>query len=436
MAMGKGRGGYNNEEMARSHSPTASAALELQSGAFVRLFGLKGAAHLNGMTGTCGDFDSDAGRWIVCLENGEQKSLKPENLAVEQRPAEGREDQQEANLSAEGAEDIARMASDQESGFVCCASLASAKGFLDSKETQLEFGGVNDEEERAKCLDLVCDLLAASERKLRGLSFAACGLSSAELRRLAGALGEGSGKQLTAFGISKNPGAEQGAWLELFDALPKNITWLDFGDNQLTDEDLAPLIAGLDGREVLDKLYLDGNRLQSLSKLCTTLPETGITNLDLGDNALDDAALQELAVVLPQTVITILILGSNPISRDGVKSLFELLPRSSLDTLYLDNTGLDDDCLHALGVVLKDSNLTELHIDNTRIGEEGVRTLVPHIAESEVTYIDISGNNVGDEVTQILAAAVSQQRDVQAEALIGDDGRLGEDDVEEEIEED
>jgi len=80
------------------------SSAELFSGASVRLCGLKRAA-FNGMTGTCGHFDSARERWIVRLENGEQKSFKAENLEVEVRP--------EADKDA--AEDCARMASDQES---------------------------------------------------------------------------------------------------------------------------------------------------------------------------------------------------------------------------------------------------------------------------------------------------------------------------------
>lgn len=338
---------------------------------------------------------------------------------------EEEDQQQEEAMSADGVEDCARMASDQESGFVCCDSLARAQAALEKKETRLEFGGVTDADERARCIDLVCELLVAFTRQLRGLSFAACGLSAEHLRRLAAALRDGSGRQLTALGVSKNPGVEHAAWLELFEAVPRKVTWLDFGDNQLTDADIAPLIAGLEGREELDKLYLDGNRLRDLSKLCTALPDTGVTNLDLGDNAVDDAGLQDVAVALPQTVVTILVLGSNPISKDGINTLFELLPRSSLDTLYLDSTGVNDDCLQVLAGVLSDSKLTELHMDNTKISDEGVRALLPHIGPSELTYIDVSGNNISDETTKMLESSVSLQR--------GGDG-LGDDAIVEEEE--
>jgi hypothetical protein len=47
----------------------------------VKVYGLKKAQHLNGLTGRITD-DLPNGRRVVQLENGEQKSLKPENLEV------------------------------------------------------------------------------------------------------------------------------------------------------------------------------------------------------------------------------------------------------------------------------------------------------------------------------------------------------------------
>lgn len=401
----------------RSRSPTEVTKLDdLRSGVTVRLCGLKGAAHLNGMTGVCKDWDATAGRWIVSLDSGEEKSLKPDNLSIE--PGEECEDNPACSdyEVEDERDDFQRMASDLESGFVCCDGLTSAREALEKKEMRLEFGGVNDADERARCLDLVCELMTASERKLRGVSFAACALTADDIRKLAAALREASGLELTALGISKNPGVEQEAWRELFEAVPRKVMWLDFGDNQLSDSDIEPLIAGLEGRDDLDKLYLDGNRLKDVVKLCAVLPNTGITNLDLGDNDVDDGGAQDIAAVLPQTVVTNLVLGSNPITEEGINSIFTLLPRSSLDVLYLDNTGVTDECLRGLSALLSDCSLSELHMDNTRISDAGVRALLPHLADAELTYIDISGNNISEETTKMLAESVSQQAiDVELE---------------------
>lgn len=63
--------------------------MELRAGAGVKLHGLRGGAHLNGMTGICGERDAASGRWLVRLETGDVKSFKAENLEI-QAPGGGK----------------------------------------------------------------------------------------------------------------------------------------------------------------------------------------------------------------------------------------------------------------------------------------------------------------------------------------------------------
>lgn len=396
--------------MAPQRDAAENLQVEISRGATVRLSGLKAAAHLNGLSGTCKEWDGSAGRWVVCLESGEQKSLKPENLEVLHSNTAGKS--QSAGTSAEDAEEeqLLRMASDQESGFVACNGLEAAQQALNDKETRLEFSGLCCSKDRRQCLDFVCDLLAGSERRLRGLSFASCGLSTEDVQKLAKALSGGSGPLLTAFGLSKNAGVDSKAWVELFEAVPKKATWIDFGDNELDDKTLSPLISNLAGRESLDRFYLDGNEVTDVSALCESLPDTGITQLDLGDNCIEDAGAKQIAKVLNDSVVMVLVLGSNPISAAGASAILKALPRSSVDVLYLDHTGVDDSGLLILGDMLKDSKITELHVDHTKITDSGVRALLPHIAASELSYLDISDNDISEETTKLLEQTVSLQR--------------------------
>jgi len=315
----------------------------------------------------------------------------------------------ETDEQADAAEgDLARMASDEELGFLLCATAAAAREAIEAGEAQIEFGGLSAApEERARCLDLVCGSLADSESHIAGLSWASCGLESADVKRLAGALRTGSGSRVLNFGVSKNPGIEAAVWKDLFEALSENATWLDFADNGLTDAEVAPLIGLLSGREELEKLYLDGNKISDVSALAEALPQSGIQQLDLGDNAIDDAGLGKLVDALPRSVLLILVLGSNPISGAGAELLLESIARTSLDAIYLDNTGADDRCLAALGKALKGSSLSELHLDSTKITDVGARALIPHLADSELSYFDISGNEIGIETTNELEAAIA-----------------------------
>lgn len=54
----------------------------LHVGAAVRLTGLRSAPELNNAAGRCLQYDTDAGRWLVKLLNGNQKSVKAENLQI------------------------------------------------------------------------------------------------------------------------------------------------------------------------------------------------------------------------------------------------------------------------------------------------------------------------------------------------------------------
>ncbi len=58
---------------------------------------------------------------------------------------------------------------------------------------------------------------------------------------------------------------------------------------------------------------------KDLSGLCKSICESSITDLDLGDNNIDDTNVAELAKVLPKSTIAQLVLGKNPIgSFEGV----------------------------------------------------------------------------------------------------------------------
>jgi len=51
-------------------------------GTLVRVHSLQAAPELNGLTGTCEQFSKEKGRWLVKLQTGEAKALKPVNLEL------------------------------------------------------------------------------------------------------------------------------------------------------------------------------------------------------------------------------------------------------------------------------------------------------------------------------------------------------------------
>mmetsp|Transcript_75136 Transcript_75136/g.220203 ORF Transcript_75136/g.220203 Transcript_75136/m.220203 type:complete len:1065 (-) Transcript_75136:152-3346(-) len=76
------------EKRVRPENLTAKAAegsssgehAAFKAGAAVRLWGLQASPELNGSLATCESWVSDVGRWIVRLESGHEKRVRPENL--------------------------------------------------------------------------------------------------------------------------------------------------------------------------------------------------------------------------------------------------------------------------------------------------------------------------------------------------------------------
>eukprot|EP00927_Polykrikos_kofoidii_P058449 TRINITY_DN5297_c0_g1_i1.p1 TRINITY_DN5297_c0_g1~~TRINITY_DN5297_c0_g1_i1.p1 ORF type:complete len:1029 (-),score=202.14 TRINITY_DN5297_c0_g1_i1:321-3407(-) len=68
----------DSEESSEEEAPAAA----LQPGVSVRIVGLQGASHLNGSIAKCVELVGSTGRWRVCLDNGDIKAVKPDNLTI------------------------------------------------------------------------------------------------------------------------------------------------------------------------------------------------------------------------------------------------------------------------------------------------------------------------------------------------------------------
>lgn len=80
--------------MARGTAPPLSV------GSTVRLEGLRAAPQLNGQRAVCKRLDAETGRWAVRLASGEEKSVKADNLVVEDASVSNSREAKEAARSA------------------------------------------------------------------------------------------------------------------------------------------------------------------------------------------------------------------------------------------------------------------------------------------------------------------------------------------------
>eukprot|EP00927_Polykrikos_kofoidii_P034750 TRINITY_DN29409_c0_g1_i1.p1 TRINITY_DN29409_c0_g1~~TRINITY_DN29409_c0_g1_i1.p1 ORF type:complete len:604 (+),score=130.76 TRINITY_DN29409_c0_g1_i1:39-1850(+) len=220
---------------------------------------------------------------------------------------------------------------------------------------------------------------------LRGLSLSGCRLNADGLASLAGSLPP----NLTALGVSGNPGVATEAWQALWQALPAGVEELDLGLNRLEDKALTALcedfLVPLGAQ--LAELRLDGNHFRSLEPLAVAFEEAlpRLAVLDLSCNMVDDPGLTPLAEQLhgPRSLRFLRLSGNELIGTEvgdghGVAVLFAALPRAkSLQVLELDSTGVDDAGLEALQLYLTDGgSLKELHLERTQITDAGLHALM------------------------------------------------------------
>lgn len=302
-----------------------------------------------------------------------------------------------------------RWAQDDDN-IVWCNSPEGVLGAAEDGKTAIEVGGVDEP----------LPILQAIERiapTLKSLSLTGCNLDATMLAKLGTCL---SSTQLWGIGISNNPGIDGAVWAEFWNKLPATTAKFDFGDNNLPDDALPQLMDRLSRGRVVE-LFLDGNNLTNVSPLfplvaerrkrrrMKSCPETsGLTELDLGDNSLQDVAILALAQVLPGSALTTLVLGRNAISDVGGSAIARVLPQTKIHTLHLDSTQIGDATLDALVSVLPScQELVELHVDETKVTDAGVLRFCQALPQSRIQLFDAGENNLSDEAIEAVEAAVS-----------------------------
>eukprot|EP00929_Paragymnodinium_shiwhaense_P039578 TRINITY_DN20778_c0_g1_i1.p1 TRINITY_DN20778_c0_g1~~TRINITY_DN20778_c0_g1_i1.p1 ORF type:complete len:538 (+),score=129.68 TRINITY_DN20778_c0_g1_i1:145-1758(+) len=250
---------------------------------------------------------------------------------------------------------------------------------------------------------------------LRGLSLNGCRLTADNLQSLARSLPP----QLSAFGVSNNPGIAMDAWIPLWGVLPDSIEDLDFGKNALEDEALPAICENfiVPRGAALSELRLDCNEFQSLTDVALALsylPRLGL--LDLSNNAIDEDGLEPLLETLAGSSLRVLKLGGNPLGNDAASALLTAArgeSASCLQTLHLDNTGVDDAGLPLIHVQLAQGcpTLRELHLEETSVTDEGLHALMTSAAgRSGLRKLHFGGGALSEEALAAFA-------DVSAKAV-------------------
>jgi Leucine-rich repeat (LRR) protein len=291
-----------------------------------------------------------------------------------------------------------RWAQDEDSPVVWCST---GEGVLEAVND-----GVTDIEVGAADASSLMEALGKVAARLTSLSLTGCSLEGAHLTRLASML---AASQLRGIGISNNPGVELAAWVEFWDKMPPSLVKYDFGDNELPNEALPRLATALARAVQAEELFLDGNLLTDIRPLLPLVSDdSGLLELDIGDNSFTDDQMPALAQAIRGSALTTLVLGRNVISDAGAVVIIKALPQTDIAILHLDSTQIGDATIDVLAEVLADSELEELHLDETKVSNAGMLRLCRVLSDSKIKLLDVGDNNLSEETVAAIEAALPQ----------------------------
>ncbi|XP_037098598.1 protein NLRC5-like isoform X4 [Syngnathus acus] len=211
---------------------------------------------------------------------------------------------------------------------------------------------------------------------------------------------------------------------------PCSLRELDLGENDLRDDGLEALAAGLAKPQcTLQVLRLRHCELskKSCEALASVLSSPGsLKELKLGDNDLGDDGLEALAAGLakPQCTLQVLKLKSCNLSKKSCEALASVLSSPcSLRRLDLSNNDLGDNRLEALaaGLAKPQCTLQVLALQLCRLSKKSCEALASVLSSpGSLRELDLSANDLRDDGLEALAAGLAKpQCTLQVLALQG-----------------
>ncbi|KAM9772479.1 NACHT, LRR and PYD domains-containing protein 12-like isoform 2-T2 [Syngnathus typhle] len=199
---------------------------------------------------------------------------------------------------------------------------------------------------------------------------------------------------------------------------PGSLRALGLGDNDLGDDGLEALAAGLAKPQcTLQVLTLWSCKLskKSCEALASVLSSPGsLRKLDLTWNDLCDDGLEALAAGLanPQCALQVLDLWDCELSKKSCEALASVLSSpGSLRELDLGHNDLGDDGLEALaaGLAKPQCALQVLGLDHCKLSKKSCEALASVLrSPCSLRELDLSANDLGDDGMEALAAGLAK----------------------------
>ena len=202
---------------------------------------------------------------------------------------------------------------------------------------------------------------------------------------------------------------------------------LDLSYNNIGSQSAYAIAAVIDNNPLMNQLWLDGNDLHSTGTItiCNALKKIRtLSILSLCNNGITDDAADELSAVITQNVLLEdLMLSNNQLHSTGIKIIAESLSKLiKLRKLDLFNNDIGKEGASSLAIVIQNStSLQDLLLSSNNLETSGALEICNALSHiNSLHVLTLSNNNISDEVTSQLIEVLNNNH--LYALLIGENG--------------
>ena len=184
---------------------------------------------------------------------------------------------------------------------------------------------------------------------------------------------------------------------------------LDMSYNNIGSQSADDIAAVIDNNPLINQLWLDGNDFHSTGTItiCNALKKIRtLSILSLCNNGISDDAADELSAVITQNVLLEdLLLSNNQLHSTGIKIITESLSKLiKLRKLDLFNNNIGKEGASSLAIVINNSpTLQDLFLSSNNLETSGALEICNALSHiNSLHVLTLSNNNISDEVTSQL----------------------------------
>ena len=184
---------------------------------------------------------------------------------------------------------------------------------------------------------------------------------------------------------------------------------LDMSYNKIGSQSADGIAAVIDNNPLINQLWLDGNDLHNTGTItiCNALKKIRtLSILSLCNNGISDDAADELSAVITQNVLLEdLLLSNNQLHSTGIKIIAESLSKLiKLRKLDLFNNNIGKEGASSLAIFIQNStSLQDLFLSGNNLETSGALEICNALSHIDSLHVlTLSNNNISDEVTSQL----------------------------------